>query len=443
MRLTISSVRRGATWQARSGLLVLVAATLISWSTPVAASDGDPSRHPSGIDIVGALSLQSTPSNELQSRAYWQAWEYAEMHGSDVGYPWIDGASGLVHIRAASSQGRALLQTVRTVGALATLPVDIEDVEYSFADLEAIRGDIAARFEARDPLYMDIAKTAPDEINNRIIVTTRDATDGLLADLADRYGTVPVAVRELPGFRPYATAGGRQHDYSPFYGGAKIYPPGLECTSAFAWTLPGGGDGMLTAAHCVPNGGRVNRPTSAGGELPMGTVTAWDEENWMTEAGTTYYTGEHTFKGDVALIRLDGGRESRARMYVGGPDSDTYKLVTAIWSRGPDIGDQYWMGGKTSGDVGIFEVNDLHVDVYYVNLYSTARNMTEGYKPNYDGCSNPGDSGGSVYTYRNDGSVAAKGTHSGAASIVFSCFEYFTDIRLSDTALPGTVKLAS
>jgi hypothetical protein len=271
MRLTISGARRGATCRARSGLLLVIAA-LFNWSTPTAASGGDPaSRHPSGIDIVSALSLQSTPRNELQSRAFWQAWEYAEVNGSDVGYPWMDGASGVVHVRAASSKGRALLETTRAVGALATLSVDIEDVEYSFADLEAIRGDIATRVMARDPLYVDVAKTEPDDVNNRIIVTTRDATDALLADLADRYGTVPVAVRELPGYRPYATNGGRQHDSTPHYGGAEIYTPGgLQCTSAFAWTLPGGGDGMLTAAHCVSNGGRVNRPTVSGGEWPMG-----------------------------------------------------------------------------------------------------------------------------------------------------------------------------
>jgi V8-like Glu-specific endopeptidase len=177
--------------------------------------------------------------------------------------------------------------------------------------------------------------------------------------------------------------------------------------------------------------------------MAYGTVKAWDEENWFDEYGTAYYTGQDHYKGDVALIRLDGGRDSSARIYVGGPDSETSKLVTAIWSRGPVTGDQYWVGGKTSGDVGVFEVENTRIDVYYFNLGSWAREMIEGSKNNSNGCVNGGDSGGPVFTYRNDGSVAAKGVQSGGASIISSCYDYFTNVRLSEDALPGIVKLAS
>jgi hypothetical protein len=395
-----------------------------------------------GIDIVRDLSLQSRPVDEKQRLAFWAAWDFAERNSPDIGYPWVDGESASVHFRAASPDGRALLESFQGDTPFASMTARVEEVEFSFAELEGIRANIEARVLARDPIYTGVAKSEPDHINNRIIITTNHLTEALLADLAKKYGTGPVAVRELPGFEPYAGAGGRQHDYSPFWGGAKIYPPiGGYCSTAFGWEFPNGDDGMLTAAHCAHSGGDVSRPDANGNAVHMGTVRATWDENWDPGYGTVPYGTQHTNKGDVAAIRLDNGKESRARIYYGGINTNNYVQIVTV-SPPPVQGDPYVVGGATSGDVGGYEVLNTHVNIYYFNLAANARNMVEGSKVNDDDCNHGGDSGGAVYWW-NSGGFVAEGVMSGLANILSTCFTYYTDINLTLLGPPGTIKLAS
>jgi hypothetical protein len=90
-----------------------------------------------------------------------------------------------------------------------------------------------------------------------------------------------------------------------------------------------------------------------------------------------------------------------------------------------------------SGELCSYQVATTRVSLLYLDPYGWARNVTEGTRSNYSGCPTGGDSGGSVFTVRSDGAIAAKGIHSGHAATIGTCFEYFTDIREAYFGLPG------
>jgi hypothetical protein len=353
-------------------------------------------------------------------------------HPVDLGYPWIDPATGLVQFSAATDLGRELLASRIAAAAQEDVSATIRHASRSIADLNAVREGVISLAAEGVPGAEFIAMTEPDEVNGRIVITVSDMSDELMAELAERFDPASIAVRLIAGFRPEASTGGRRADTSPFYGGARIYTPDYTCSSGFSWSVVLTADvpGMLTAGHCVANGGAVSAHSS------MGTVSKSSEENWNPGNGTVPFSGQSALAGDLALVRLYSYRDASPRIYRGGPTSSSWDWVTAIWSRSPVLNDQFYVSGQTSGDLGIYSVWATHVDVYYFNLSAWARNMTEGYA-SFAACPQGGDSGGAVFTNRSDGSVAAKGIHSGSFSDVVSCYEWFTDIRLADTYLPG------
>ena len=220
----------------------------------------------SGIEIVTEIT-QARPINEAQAQALSDAFELAEANPDDVGYPWIDPASGMVELSAASEKGIGLLEQSR---ASISEPSRVRDVKFSFGKLEAIKHEITT-LRAAGVLDADlIYQTTPDHLNNRVVVTISAPSAVLFAELAKRYGTDAIAVLVDPTNRGAGSAN-RQSDISPFYGGAFIITPLHSCSDSFAWTVSTTGDTMLTAAHCIPFGGAV---TSNPATTPMGTVTS-------------------------------------------------------------------------------------------------------------------------------------------------------------------------
>ena len=49
----------------------------------------------------------------------------------------------------------------------------------------------------------------------------------------------------------------------------------------------------------------------------MGTITASTRENWTDATGTVYFTGDSTYRGDVALIEMFSGKSGGASIYSG------------------------------------------------------------------------------------------------------------------------------
>lgn len=399
-----------------------------------------PSHDTHGIEIVGPDSLQSIPANEAQAAAFDKAYLFVLAHPNDAGYPFLDGKSNVLYFTAASPSGRALFEAEQGDKASTGPAISIRETSRSLAQLQAIRDDIVhwTMSLPRDATRALITATEPDELNNRIIITVSGDDASLLGEIAERYGTDAIAVRVSPGWLPQSTYGQRRNDTSPHYGGAWIKPPGINCSSAFSWgisvSVP---DAMLTAGHCARNGGTVTMPNGS----TLGTVKSGYEENWKDGDGTVPFTGQSALAGDLALIRLTSSQHASPRIYRGHSTSSSWDYVGAIWSRSPIKTDQYWVGGSYGGETGVYTVVATNKDEFYVNEWAWARNMTEG--ESYNGsCAVAGDSGGSVFTNRTDGSVAAKGVSSG--SILWpwgTCSHWFTDIRLAAQYLPGALKI--
>ncbi|MGH2967352.1 MAG: trypsin-like serine protease [Solirubrobacterales bacterium] len=392
---------------------------------------GPPSSAPeldaSGLELVPELT-QARPTSEKQAQAFDDAMQFAIDHPDDIGYPWIDPVTNTVVVSAASAKGSQLLGALKIDE---TQPVRTRDVAFSYRQLETIKDEITTLAADGVPDTDLLRQTAPDHKGNRVTITVSKASDALFQELVKRYGTEAITVRiaSNPGI---ASPASRQDDYSPFWGGAKVNGA-LSCSTAFPWTGTGSGngDGMLTAAHCIPNGGTVSAPSQS-----MGTVTSGSGENWSETAGTQYYTGQTTSRGDVALVNMSSGRASGTAIYRGPYNSSTYSWVDSMGSGYAKVGDTFITGGVTTGELGGWRVTAVGIDVWYGGGV-WARNVVEGTRG--DTGINHGDSGGSVFTTTTGGRVVARGIITGMFPLC--CFVYFTDIRVAYYGLPGWVKV--
>lgn len=176
----------------------------------------------------------------------------------------------------------------------------------------------------------------------------------------------------------------------------------------------------------------------------MGSVTSGSRENWKAGTGTVYLTGQSTYRGDLALVGMEGGRSVSPYIYSGGVNSSSTRAVRERWFRDSAPGDQYCTGGAYSGERCSWVVDWTDGNWKYTTD-ETARNVTAGRKGGH--CIRPGDSGGPAYTIRPDGGVAGKGIISGvvgyggsdyyAGSLESDCRNVFTDLEDPTAALPG------
>ncbi len=289
-----------------------------------------------GIPVVTSVT-QGRPTSEEQAQAFSDAFDFAEMHPNDVGYPWIDPKTDALELSAASARGRENLTTFRA--SIAT-PTRIRDVTRSFGELEALKHEITTLRAQGVPDADLLFKSTPDHKNNRIVIGVTKPSATLFRALRDRYGTGAIALLVDPDGAGVSTGATRQTDFSPYWGGAKIVTPSYTCSDAFSWRISGvDGDAMLTAAHCISTGGSV----SIGQQSGSGTVLSQTHENWSDVHGTQFYTGDSVLRGDVALIRLASTRSSDPYIYRGGKDSSSFSPVLSYYQRNSKIGDVvYW-----------------------------------------------------------------------------------------------------
>jgi hypothetical protein len=388
-----------------------------------------------GIDLVTRV-VQARPNSERQAQDLSDAQMFAEEHPNDVGYPWIEPGSGHLVLSAASGRGASRLDRGRSAYSSATR---VRQVTYSYADLEAITDDIVtlSTLGVRDADL--IGGISQDHQSNRLVVWLSRPSEPLLRELAKRFGTESISVlvdnRAASG-RPAS----RTTDTPPYYGGAAINA--ASCSDSFSWSISGTkGDAMLTAAHCASTGGNVRIGSTSSGTI-MGTVTASSEENWSSTSGTQYYTGQGTYRGDVALIRLKSGQDSGKYIYRGGPNSNSATRVIGKYTRYSQVGEWVHVGGRAGGESGPFQIVAVNDTWKYTSGCGTncwVRNIvragvTYGDTP----CPAPGDSGGSVFHFPVSSSgVTAVGTFSGFWGA--PCDVVFTDIWHSYLGLPGDI----
>lgn len=307
-------------------------------------------------------------------------------------------------------------------------------VKHSLNDLLAVKEEILTADIADGHLMYS---AGVDAENNRVVVAAESPTDTLRAALAARYGTDKVAVMQTPGSGiPESQA--RHNDTSPYFGGAKTHTGG--CTTGFAWTHEGQRY-LITAGHCTSLNSSFWMPVDSS---QIGTVV---KDNWNNSKGSVKLSGQSYYSGDLSLIKLGLGNSSSPGIYTGGPKSKTNRPVVAVASRAPRYKDRYCTGGAKVGVICNWQVINVGIDIKYSDG-TIARNVVYGTKTG--ACTQKGDSGGPVYTHRKDGSVVAKGIHTGGGGggsdhwggTFDPCREFFTDIRLAEKALPGIVRKA-
>jgi streptogrisin C len=411
-------------------------------TTPAPAPEGTTSTpEPESVDTAGIplveLPEQLTPPSPEAAQALHDAWIQGMESPKDLGYPWIDEATGEVVVDTVTKRG---LQVAEANRAKASRPTRTRQVSRSFAALEQVKHEVIGLTSAEVPDGDAIFETIPDPANNRIIISVDKMSTALFSALAERYGTETISVRFAPD-EPRGEPQPRDRDTSPFYGGATIrIPSGGTCSSGFSW-YSGSTSMMLTAGHCAPSGGSISTPATS-----MGSVTSGSRENWTNGTGTVYLTGQSTYRGDLALIQIASNKSSNGRIYRGGAGSNSSAPVKEMWSRMAATGDQYCTGGYRTGELCGWSVTRVRFDHRYSNG-EVVRNANRGSKQGQ--CNLGGDSGGPVYTVRSDGGIAAKGIHSGGGGggsdnwggALDPCFEIFTDIWDAYYAFPGVLRL--
>jgi hypothetical protein len=397
----------------------------------VAAAAGDNGTHGSGITVETAPAEPAIPpaTSSTLARAWSDAYDLAINHPNDFGYPHITrSGTPAVVVRATTPVGLSLAGRALARPAAESGPQVLAGVPRSFAELEAIKDEAIDLDPAEVPGADTIWMTMPDLANNRVLIVVDRLRDELLYALAARYGTEAIAVRVQPRLIGVTTIG-RRADNTPFYGGSQIrVPDNGNCSDAFSWRS-GSTYQMLTAGHCVPNGGFVATPYPQN----VGTVAEGSRENWSS-GGTTLFPGDSVYRGDLALIQLDPDRYSTGRIYRGGPTSTSSSAVVARtgWS---SIGSGFCYGGYVTGEVCGFRVDAVGVNFDYWND-GVIRNAVKGVRIGTS-CPGDGDSGGSIFEVNNG--VRAKGVLSGAAYLPPWCHLFFTDINLAYYYYPGDI----
>jgi hypothetical protein len=182
------------TWRAsvrrRGGLVSIVLLAL-------ACTGPSPRLDPTGILLVGVgEQVQARPPNEQVGQAYSDAVRLAEVNGNDIGYPWIDPASGDLILSAATPKGRQLLEA-----AAITIPHRIRDVAHGASELRRIQDDVTV-LGSRGVVGAELLfMTGPDHRDNRVLIGISAMSRPLLEYLAAHYPVDALAV-QVSGVQP-------------------------------------------------------------------------------------------------------------------------------------------------------------------------------------------------------------------------------------------------
>jgi hypothetical protein len=399
----------------------------------------------SGIQLVGAESKSIGPAPDAQLTEAWTALLHLAEGGNDLGYPWIDVTRHQVVAGVTNAAGYSAIDRWKSGGAAARNPrigalprpsviVATRDVSVGFDTLEGVKNDATRLVQAGVPDADAIYQTEPDWEHDRVVLTISRPSPALMNALAVRYGTEMIAVRLEP--RSITTPqSSRGADSSPFKGGAIISTGAHGCSSGFSWIDTYSTHYMLTAAHCAPTGS-ASVTTSVD---TMGSITSATRENWTDNTGTVYFTGDSTYRGDVALIQMSG-KTGDPKIYSAA-DTTTTTTVHSMWTTVPSNGESYCTSGSNTYAICGWVVDHSRINYLYANG-EWVLNATKGLKTSGTS-TNGGDSGGPVYTVDAQGTIAAKGIHSGGSYGPVGCYtgtpcvEIFTDILLPYYYFPG------
>lgn len=145
------------------------------------------------IVIAAGDQVQAVPPNEGFAVALSSAQKLAEANGVDLGYPWIDPATGELVLSAVTPRGRGLLDAANP-----SVPFRIRMVPYGAAELRRIQ-DGATLLNGQGVVDANlIHATLPDDRDNRAVIVICRMSQPLVDALKARYPAGALAIRVDP-----------------------------------------------------------------------------------------------------------------------------------------------------------------------------------------------------------------------------------------------------
>ncbi|GAA3802949.1 hypothetical protein ACFS5L_40970 [Streptomyces phyllanthi] len=257
-----------------------------------------------------------------------------------------------------------------------TAPVRVVDAQYSLRELKTASARLQARL-AEDP---SLGHTVNIPTDGSGLVLATDGTGGKRAaaaagETASEVAGVPVRTVEEPRLDQVS----RDNDWSPWWGGARIWQPRAGCTSGFGVTDNTGAQYLLTAGHC----GDFGDPFTSGGGTSIGTPSKINKTHDIMLIGT----------GDVTNFIYTGNPTDNVGVRVDGWD----------WVY---PGEYLCQSGATSAGV----VGGAICNIKVLFFYNDSEDLVEAEQMDGQTAARPGDSGGPVYTASASGGAIAKGT---------------------------------
>lgn len=175
---------------------VLKALLLTCWIVACEGSTGPPSAGNAMDEIIviaAGEQVQAVPPNEGFAVALSSAQELAEANGVDLGYPWIDPATGELVLSAVTPRGRSLLDAAKP-----GVPFRIRTMPFGAAELRRVQ-DGATFLNGQGVVDANlIYQTFPDDRDNRTVIVICRMSQPLVDALKVRYPAGALAIRVDP-----------------------------------------------------------------------------------------------------------------------------------------------------------------------------------------------------------------------------------------------------
>ncbi len=346
------------------------------------------------------------------------------LFGSSMALVVTSGTAGAAHQLSVTSVSPAIADPDDPAANPAVLSAYSAQVSLLSSDQFALKTRVTQALASDAKTFASARSVRIDPATGHVLVEVDRDVAALTKTLQGRLGTThvravlsPDAGNSLPN-----PAKSRNGDTSPWSGGARITTfdgsAVRTCTTGFPYKI-GTYRHILTAGHCVPNGGRTSTSVKT-----MGSTTSGDRENWNLGVGTVAVRGRPPM-GDLALVTTSYSGGSSNQIYVGPPGSATMRTIQGVaFTHSGDT--NYCTGGTTTGELCGWKVTGVFTDQRYVDG-TWVRNVATATKPGI--CVKGGDSGGPVYTRNSTSGVIAHGIISGGGGGGKNpCTLLFTDV---------------
>lgn len=155
------------------------------------------------IEVAPGEQVQPGQAGEDVLHALDRAYQFAQAHPDDIGYPWIEPSSKELVLSAVTPQGRDLLESEAASLGVASR---IRDVDHSIGQLQQIQEAVTHLNAEGVADAQLIFATYPDQRDNRIVISMSARSADLIEALARRFGADAIAILIDPTRGPAGTA---------------------------------------------------------------------------------------------------------------------------------------------------------------------------------------------------------------------------------------------